>query len=136
MGQSDSRNKQNYQTFLATHTKIQEHKHRWFGEVSIYRNNQDEQILVKEGWAENQQEFETISRRIGLSADFHDPFLNSLRYQNCYIEKEWCSDNFYTCVAYEYHERTLEQELQDRQKMGNSNIRQMFFKEAEIWYML
>lgn len=61
MGQTDSRNNQ---SFLATHTKIQEQKHPWFGEVSIYRNSYNELILVKEGWAENQQEFETISKRI------------------------------------------------------------------------
>jgi hypothetical protein len=84
--------------------------------------------LIKEGWAENKEEYESISRKLNVRANKRDQFMIAQLYQNCYVEKEWCSDNYHVCVAYEFFERTLDQELADRrQKDGKLPFRERVF---------
>ena len=116
MGGTSSRSTNDYESFLATHRKLRDQKHNRFGDVSVYRNSQDSLVIIKEGWAENKEEYDTITRRLSSRAKKPDPFIITQLYQDCYVEKEWCSDNYQVCVAYDFYERTLDQELLDRKQ--------------------
>lgn len=79
MGQNDSNLKDDFNTFLATHVKVKDiQKHPRFGEVSIWRDNRDQLVLVKQGLAENKDEFENVQRKVHKRANRNDQFINRL----------------------------------------------------------
>ena len=65
MGNNESRTREVDQ-FLKEFKFVQAYKDSRLGEVSIYKGYRGEFILVKEGWAENKEEFDSISRNIML----------------------------------------------------------------------
>lgn len=79
MGQNDSTLKDNFNSFLATHVKVKDiQKHPRFGEVSIWKDNRDQLVLVKQGLAENKDEFENVKKKVLQRANRNDQFINRL----------------------------------------------------------
>ena len=124
MGQDNSTLEERKDQFKSTHTKVKElARHPRFGQVEIYKDKSDNLVLIKESIIFDRDEYDLIKKRVEKRRGRDVQFINRLGYSDFFIERVWCSDNYHACVAYEYHERTLEQELDDRSKLPDSNFK-------------
>ena len=124
MGQDNSSLEQQKEQFKATHTKVKElQRHPRFGQVEIYKDMQEKLVLIKEAVVFDKDEFDGIKRKVERRRGKQEKFLNELLYSDFFIERVWCSDNYHACTAYEYYERTLEQELEDRRRIDDKSFK-------------
>ncbi|KAM3147119.1 hypothetical protein pb186bvf_000835 [Paramecium bursaria] len=128
MGAQQSQSQQFLQEFNNQFTKIKEFKDLRFGDIQVYKNNQ-QMIIVKNQWCNNEKEYESmIAQCEKRSKLIHDNLLKLQGYHSNQ-SNQLCGDISKISIYLEYFEMDLSKVLDIRRNQ------QQFFNEAELWKM-
>ncbi|CAD8076863.1 unnamed protein product [Paramecium primaurelia] len=130
MGANSSQSEKFVQEFQRQCVKVRELKDLRFGDVQIYRTQQNSYIMVKSIWCNNSQEYDaSISNCEKRSKLQHQNLVKLLGYHSN-SQNQWCGDFSKITVYLEFFDYTLEKSIDTRRQTNQ------YFTEAELWKML
>ncbi|CAK74033.1 unnamed protein product (macronuclear) [Paramecium tetraurelia] len=130
MGANSSQSEKFVQEFQRQCVKVRELKDLRFGDVQIYRTQQNTFIMVKSIWCNNSSEYDaSISNCEKRSKIQHQNLVKLLGYHSN-SQNQWCGDFSKITVYLEFFDYTLEKSIETRRQTNQ------YFTEAELWKML
>lgn len=125
---NNSRESQNQ--FLSGFVELKSESTPTLGEYKVYqRQNRDydELVLAKETQTDTEQQFVNLKNILNRRKEINSNHLAEFHSFFEKIESEWCSKFYRVWLVYEYSSLTLEKELWDRFKLGQSNQSEKVF---------
>lgn len=153
MGGTESKATSNTEKYLlANFEKVQTagtstFKDYRFGNATLWRRkpeadpNDPGLLLLKEKWSMNEHEYNKykhcmLARKALADTPGGEQYLCKLMHSEDSVETSWCSKHYKNCSAYEYHEKSLAEELKSRKRLPHHDIDNKYFSEPELWYIL
>ncbi|CAD8180357.1 unnamed protein product [Paramecium pentaurelia] len=130
MGANSSQSEKFVQEFQRQCVKVRELKDLRFGDVQIYRTQQNSYIMVKSIWCNNSQEYDASISNCEKRSKLHHQNLVKLLGYHSNSQNQWCGDFSKITVYLEFFDYTLEKSIDTRRQTNQ------YFTEAELWKML
>ncbi|CAD8085301.1 unnamed protein product [Paramecium sonneborni] len=130
MGANSSQGEKFVQEFQRQCVKVRELKDLRFGDVQIYKTQQNTYIMVKSIWCNNSSEYETSINNCEKRSKIQHQNLVKLLGYHSNSQNQWCGDFSKITVYLEFFDYTLEKSIETRRQTNQ------YFTEAELWKML